>query len=140
MTVPRFESLKVGDEIPSLKIDPLYLSDLILYAKASGDHNQIHTDLDFAKKSGLPNVIAHGMLVMSFLGRMLTNAVPQSNIVNFSVQFSNMTYLDQALQCSGKVIERSYIDDKEVISVKLIVEDMVGQKKLIGKSSISVDI
>ena len=113
---------------------------LILYAKASGDHNQIHTDLDFAKKSGLPNVIAHGMLVMSFLGRMLTNAVPHSNIVNFSVQFSNMTYLDQALQCSGKVIERSCVDDKEVISVKLIVKDMVGQKKLIGQSSISIDI
>lgn len=113
---------------------------MILYAKASGDHNQIHTDLDFAKKSGLPNVIAHGMLVMSFLGRMLTNAVPHSNIVNFSVQFSNMTYLDQALQCSGKVIERSCVDDKEVISVKLIVKDMVGQKKLIGQSSISIDI
>ena len=77
---------------------------------------------------------------MSFLGRMLTNAVPQSNIVNFSVQFSNMTYLDQALQCSGKVIERSFADDKEVISVKLIVKDMVGQKKLIGQSSINIDI
>ena len=135
-----YKTSKVGDEIPSLKIDPLNLSDLILYAKASGDHNQIHTDLDFAKKSGLPNVIAHGMLVMSFLGRMLTNAVPHSNIINFSVQFSNMTYLDQALQCSGKVIERSYIDDKEVISVKLIVKDMAGQKKLIGQSSISIDI
>ena len=78
-----YKTSKVGDEIPSLKIDPLNLSDLILYAKASGDHNQIHTDLDFVKKSGLPNVIAHGMLVMSFLGRMLTNEVPQSIIVNF---------------------------------------------------------
>ena len=106
---------------------------------AGGNPPEVYSK-PFAKKSGLPNVIAHGMLVMSFLGRMLTNAVPHSNIVNFSVQFSNMTYLDQALQCSGKVIERSCVDDKEVISIKLIVKDMVGQKKLIGQSSISIDI
>ena len=76
---------------------------------------------------------------MSFLGRMLTDLVPHSNIKNFSVQFSNMTYLDQALECSGKIIERNIVNDKDLITVRLIVKDMVGQKKLIGQSLISVD-
>lgn len=134
-----YKTSKVGDQIPSLEIDSLKQSDLILYANASGDHNPIHTDPDFAKKSGLPTVIAHGMLVMSFLGRMLTDLVPHSNIKNFSVQFSNMTYLDQALECSGKIIERNIVNDKDLITVRLIVKDMVGQKKLIGQSLISVD-
>lgn len=134
-----YKDCKIGDQIPTLEIDALQQSDLILYAKASGDHNQIHTDPVFAKKSGLPNVIAHGMLVMSFLGRMLTNLVPHSNIVNFSVQFSNMTHLNQALVCKGKVVERSLVDNKEMIRVKLIVEDMEGQKKLLGHSSIRIE-
>ena len=32
------------------------------YAEASGDHNPIHLDEEFAKSVGLPGVIAHGML------------------------------------------------------------------------------
>jgi acyl dehydratase len=34
------------------------------YADASGDHNPIHLDDDFARSVGLPGVIAHGMLQM----------------------------------------------------------------------------
>ena len=46
-----YKDCKIGDQIPTLEIDALQQSDLILYAKASGDHNQIHTDPIFAKKS-----------------------------------------------------------------------------------------
>lgn len=34
------------------------------YAKASGDHNPIHLDLDYARSAGLPATIAHGLLTM----------------------------------------------------------------------------
>jgi acyl dehydratase len=38
------------------------------YAEASGDHNPIHLDDDFARSVGLPGVIAHGMLQMGIAG------------------------------------------------------------------------
>ena len=50
-----------------------------------------------------------------------------------------MTHLNQALVCKGKVVERSLVDNKEMIKVKLIVEDMEGQKKLLGHSSIRIE-
>jgi acyl dehydratase len=37
------------------------------YAEASGDHNPIHLDGDFARSVGLPGIIAHGMLQMGIL-------------------------------------------------------------------------
>jgi len=40
------------------------------YADASGDHNPIHLDDDFARSVGLPGVIAHGMLQMGLLARV----------------------------------------------------------------------
>ena len=52
-----------------------YLSrdhELALFAGASGDHNPIHIDIDFARKAGMPDVFAHGMLSMAWLGRLLT--------------------------------------------------------------------
>ena len=36
------------------------------YAKASADHNPIHTDHDYAKKAGLGGVILHGLCTMAF--------------------------------------------------------------------------
>jgi acyl dehydratase len=44
------------------------------YAEASGDHNPIHLDDDFARSVGLPGVIAHGMLQMSIAGTVATAA------------------------------------------------------------------
>ena len=124
---------EIGDQLPSLTLGPIDQADLVLYANASGDQNPIHIDQDFAKKSGLPDVIAHGMLIMSYLGRLLTNAVPQSQIKNFSVQFSNMTHLNQKVICTGKVLEKDSIDNKEVVTVSLKVEDLQGEKKIIGQ-------
>ena len=124
---------EIGDQLPSLTLGPIGQADLVLYANASGDQNPIHIDQDFAKKSGLPDVIAHGMLIMSYLGRLLTNAVPQSQIKNFSVQFSNMTHLNQKVICTGKVLEKDSIDNKEVVTVSLKVEDLQGEKKIIGQ-------
>jgi len=128
---------EIGDQLPSLTLGPIDQADLVLYANASGDQNPIHIDQDFAKKSGLPDVIAHGMLIMSYLGRLLTNAVPQSQIKNFSVQFSNMTHLNQKVICTGKVLEKNSIDNKEVVTVSLKVEDLQGEKKIIGKAIIN---
>src|ERR1700687_3013224 len=44
------------------------------YAKASGDHNPIHLDDDFARKVGLPGVIAHGMLQMGLMATVAAEA------------------------------------------------------------------
>jgi acyl dehydratase len=44
------------------------------YAEASGDHNPIHLDNDFARTVGLPGVIAHGMLQMGLMGTVAAEA------------------------------------------------------------------
>ena len=131
---------EIGDQLPSLTLGPIGQADLVLYANASGDQNPIHIDQDFAKKSGLPNVIAHGMLIMSYLGRLLTNFIPQSSIKNFTVQFSNMTHLNQQVICTGKVLEKDSIDGKEVVTISLKVEDLQGEKKIIGQAIINSDL
>jgi acyl dehydratase len=41
------------------------------YAEASGDRNPIHLDDEFARSVGLPGVIAHGLLQMGLLARVV---------------------------------------------------------------------
>lgn len=126
----------VGDKIPDLVIEPITRSTLALYAGASGDHNPIHIDLDFAKEAGMKDVFAHGMLIMAYLGKAVTNIVPQSNLKNFSVRFSSITNIGDILTCSGEVKKIEKNNSKKTIVLDLIVSDEFGDIKISGLASI----
>ena len=85
------EPVSVGTELPPLQVDPISRLTLALFAGASGDHNPMHVDLDAAKSVGLPDVFAHRMLSMAYLGRLLTNWVPQDRILSYRVRFAAIT-------------------------------------------------
>ena len=76
MRLLTLDYLKVGDEIPALTIPPLTRYTMVPYFGASGGHNPIHVDIDFAKLSGLDEVIVQEMFSTGFLVRLLTNWVP----------------------------------------------------------------
>lgn len=52
------------DEAPPKLSQRLTQERIDAYAQASGDHNPIHLDPDFARAVGLPSTIAHGLLTM----------------------------------------------------------------------------
>ena len=99
------KSAKVGENLPDLIVGPISRTNLALYAGASGDHNPLHIDTDYANRIGLPDVIAHGMLIMGYLGRVLTNNMNQTQILEYGVQFSSITNIGETLCCSGVVKE-----------------------------------
>jgi len=134
----KINNYQIGDEIPSLNINPISRSMLALYAEASGDHNPIHIDIDFAKKSGLSDVIAHGMLVMSFLAQAITNIFPQESIKKFDSKFISMTNINDILTCEGKVIDIELKDSIKKLFLNLVVLDELGVEKLSGSAIIEL--
>lgn len=64
---------------------------LATFAAATGDTNPIHIDPEAARDAGLEDVIAHGMLSMAWLGRLVTTAHPQSELVDLTVRFTAVT-------------------------------------------------
>ena len=119
MTQPTFNSLNVGDEIPALTTHSVSRHTLALYCGASGDHNPIHVDLDFAKSSGLDDVIAHGMLSAAYLAQMLTNWVPQSALRSFNNRFTAMTQVGDIVSCTGKIVEKFEKDGEKFVRLEL---------------------
>ena len=91
------KSAKVGENLPDLIVGPISRTNLALYARASGDHNPLHIDTDYANRIGLPDVIAHGMLIMGYLGRVLTNNMNQNQVLEYGVQFSSITNIGDVL-------------------------------------------
>ena len=119
MTLPKFDSLNVGDEIPALTTPLVSRHTLALYCGASGDHNPIHVDLDFAKSTGLDDVIAHGMLSAGYLAQMLTNWIPQSALRSFNNRFTAMTQIGDIVTCSGKIVEKFEKDGEKFVRLEL---------------------
>ena len=130
--------ISVGTQIPALELPPITRSTLALYAGASGDHNPVHIDSDFAKKAGMPDVFAHGMLSMAYLGRMLTTWQPQANLRRFTNRFAAITHLEDVITCSGKVVELLEQNGETLARCEIQATKATGEQTLIGEALVAV--
>lgn len=124
----QFEQLVEGKQLPAHTKEKVTKVQLVKYAGASGDFNPLHTDDAFAQKIGLPGVIAHGMLVMGFLGEYINQlAGDVAEVKDFKMRFGAMTVPNDIITCQG-VIKKLYEEDGKRIAVfDLFAEKAPGQ-------------
>ncbi|WP_049819948.1 MaoC family dehydratase [Bradyrhizobium japonicum] len=130
--------IKAGDRIVHKAFPPITRHTLALYCGASGDHNPIHVDIDFAKAAGFPDVFAHGMLVMAYLGQALTDAVPPSKLRSFATRFVAITQLGAQLTCEGTVTELFAEAGERRARLALTTRDDRGEVKLEGSAIVAL--
>ena len=135
MATPTFDSVQLGDVLPPLDMPPINRTQLALFAGASGDHNPIHIDTDFARQAGMPDVFAHGMLGMAWVGRLVTQWAPLAELREFNVRFAGITHLGNAVRCTGTVTEK--LDGKRV-RVALQSANQFDQVKIVGKAVVAL--
>jgi len=128
----------VGERMVFKTFPPITRHRLALYCGASGDHNPIHVDIDFAREAGFPDVFSHGMLVMAWLGQALTDAVPPQRIRSFSTRFAAITQLGAELTCEGHVAELIEHEGESRARLALTTRDQNGEVKLAGEAIIAL--
>jgi acyl dehydratase len=113
-TADTLSSLAVGDEMPPLA-RTVTQEQINTYAEASGDHNPIHVDPDFARAVGLPGTIAHGLLDMGILTEAVARwAGGYHQVASVSCRFSKPLLPGETVTCTGRVTE---IDESQGIAV-----------------------
>src|SRR5579885_2475497 len=127
-----FEDVQVGDTIPKLITSPVTHLQLVRYAGASGDFNPLHTDPKIGEMIGTGGIIAHGMLIMGFLGQFLSNYVGPTALRKFGVRFKGMTHLDDVITCTGTVTEKYEAEGEKRIAGKFQAADQNGDVKATG--------
>jgi acyl dehydratase len=133
-----FNTIKVGDTLPPLTLPPINRTTLALFAGASNDHNPIHIDIDYARRARMPDVFAHGMLSMAYLGRLLTQWVDQRQLRDFGVRFTGITHLGHEITCTGKVVEKFEHEGEPRIRLELQTANQYGEAKVLGDAVIAV--
>jgi acyl dehydratase len=130
-----YEDINVGDEIPVLSKEPLTHLQLVRYAGASGDFNPLHTDARIGEMLGTGGIIAHGMLIMGFVGQMLSDYVGPQALRTFGVRFKGMTHLGDVITCSGRINEKYAVAGEGLITGSVQAADQNGDIKVSGTFS-----
>jgi len=139
MTTTSTEStVEVGTILPPLTLPKISRTTLALFAGSSGDHNPIHIDLDVARSAGLDDVFAHGMLSMAYLGRLLTNWVPQEDIRSWNVRFAAITPVLAKPTAQGRVTEIVELDGERLATVEIAVTLADGTLTLAGTAVVAL--
>ena len=112
--------MEVGYRFEPLQKEEITHTQLVKYAGASGDFNPIHTVVPFGESAGLGGVIAHGMMIMGFVGQAIGNWIPVKDLAKYSVRFKAMTRPGEKITVNGSIVEET--EDRWICEAKAINE------------------
>src|SRR5258708_40144980 len=98
-----FGAVRPGDGMPAVAKAPVDRVQLSRYAGASGDFNPVHVDEVYARGIGMPSVYAPGMLVMGFLGQLVSDWARGAQLRKYGVRFIKMVWPGDTVGCKGRV-------------------------------------
>ena len=127
MTAPAASEVAVGDRITPFS-STVTQEQINAYADASGDHNPIHLDPDFARSVGLPGTIAHGLLEMGILAEAIASwAGGNANLLSLSCRFNKPLLPGDTIICTGTVVS---VDDSGVATLEVGATSDRGERVL----------
>jgi acyl dehydratase len=130
---------QVGDTLPEIVFGPYSRKLFALYAGASGDHNEVHIDSDFAHAAGLDDVFAQGMLSMAPFARAVTDWAGLDRLESLETRFLSITPLGVTGKFSGKVVEKFETDGVPKLRVALAAHIDGGVQTLGGEAIVRAD-
>ena len=133
-----FEAVRVGEEMPALSKTPVDRVQLARYAGASGDFNPVHVDETYAKSLGMPSVYAPGMLIMGFLGQLVSDWARGAQLRRYSVKFSKIVWPGDTVVCKGRVTERWGDEGRYFAELDVWAENQKGELVLRGGAQIQL--
>lgn len=127
-----YDQIEEHTEIPELLKLPT-TRQLVKWAGASGDFNEMHYDKDFALSKGLPGVIVHGRLKAAFLAQMITDWVGEHGVLKkLTCRYHAMDFPGEALVCRGKVTRKYREGIQHFVECAVWTQNSKGQKTTSG--------
>jgi acyl dehydratase len=104
----------------------------------SGDFNPLHMDENYAAKTKFKKRVCHGMLLSSFLSRLIGMYLPGKNALYFSqtVNFVSPAFINDSITVKGEIIDKS--DATKIITVKTSIMNQKNELLLNGESKVMV--
>ena len=112
------------------------------YRAASGDHNPLHFDDEFAAGTQFGGVIAHGMLTLALVSEMMTRAYGSDWLTSGSLKarFRGAAHPGDALEATGSVARTETLDNGINITCNVEVRNAHNDHRIItGSANVRVN-
>jgi 3-hydroxybutyryl-CoA dehydratase len=131
--------LKVGLDLPGFQ-KPVIQDEINLYARASHDFNPIHIDPEFAKKTAAGGTIAHGMLVLAYVSRMMSDAFGKNWLTGgrFNIRFKAPARPGDTLTVQGKVTKIQNVESTTAVNCEVICANQKGEVVITGEAIVRI--
>ncbi len=129
--------IKAGEELSGFR--RMVTQDRVTaYAHASGDHNPIHLDEEFAASTRFGQRIAHGMLSLAFVWEMLSINYPSTWHKGGTVKtrFTSPVVPGEEVVVGGSVKRLRTMDGNEFVECDVAVTRPNGEKALTGSATV----
>ncbi|MBV1875144.1 MAG: MaoC family dehydratase [Cycloclasticus sp.] len=116
-----YKNYKVGDQLEEI-IQFVDQTMIDAYADASGDVNPLHIDPEFAKTTFFGRTIAHGLLTLAFVSRVLSTWNWQGWAYGgeLNVSFLGPVYPGDSVRVSGEIDQIEQRDDGTYARCQLV--------------------
>lgn len=129
-----FEQIEIGQKKEfKVTIPESLVND---FAKLSGDYNPLHMNDEYSKSTKFHSRVVHGMLLASFLSRMVGMYLPGKHALYLSqsLEFHNPCFLNDEIIISSVVIDKS--DSTKIIKIESDIRNNNNQVLLSGVGKI----
>jgi len=112
--------------------------DIRKFADASGDHNPLHLDEEFAKTTRFGRRIAHGMLSASLISAVIAGDLPGEGSIYLAqtLQFVAPVFPDDTV--TAKVTIVSQREDKPIVKLATVCTNQHGEVVVKGEATVLV--
>ena len=110
---------------------------LVQYADASGDHNPLHLDEEFARGTPYGRTIAHGMLVLALVSELMTHSFGEAWLRGgrLKTRFRAPVFPGDTVRATGTLKGC----DGESAAYEVAVTNQDGENVITGDASVALD-
>jgi 3-hydroxybutyryl-CoA dehydratase len=108
-----------------------------VYAQASGDHNPLHLDDQFAATTQFKGIIAHGMLTLAFVNEMLVQAFGKTWLQRgkLKVRFKAAAHPGDVLTTFGMVLKEASAKEGTLVECHVGVRNHRDEELISGTAT-----
>ncbi|HEY91718.1 MAG TPA: MaoC family dehydratase [Dehalococcoidia bacterium] len=131
--------LQEGADLPGINKE-IRQENINRYADASGDHNPIHINEDYARETPLGGTVAHGMLMLAYISQMMTGAFGRNWLESGSldVRFRAPARPGDTISVSGKITALDKAAEQDRVSCSVLCQNQNGESVITGIAEVKV--
>jgi 3-hydroxybutyryl-CoA dehydratase len=113
--------------------------DIRMFAAASGDHNPLHLDDEFARQTRFGRRIAHGMLSASLISAVIAHELPGQGSIYLgqSLRFVAPVFPGDTVTATATVI--SMREDKPILTLETVCTNQRDEVVVRGEATVLVN-